>query len=196
MTLSTSAPRMITKPAAAFAALFCLTAPAGAWEVVGSSLPTFAQDAPSGAGSLIRPWAATTGDPFAGAGVPAGYDFRLGKGLFVGVQNFSGAMPGLATGGGLAAGLGFSGSQVKLGFDTGSRLTPWLTAGFGEFRSSAFGGSAFTGGLSSGGPASPGNPFSAPASVTTLGAGFDYALTNNITLGVGVSTTQVRPTWP
>ena len=44
--------------------------------------------------------------------------------------------------------------------------------------------------------AAPGNPFSSSASVTKLGAGFDYALTNNITIGVGISATQVRPNWP
>ncbi len=193
--------RMTAKPFAALAALICLTAPARAWEIVGGSLPTFAQDAPSGAGSLIRPWASTTGDPFAGAPVPAGYDLRLGKGLFIGVQNWSGPMPGLASGA-PTGGLGFSGSQVKLGFDTGSRLTPYLTAGFGEARASMFGGSslfsgpALTGAVAPAGLAAPGNPFSSSASVTTLGAGFDYAITNNLTLGVGVSTTQVRPTWP
>ena len=66
----------------------------------------------------------------------------------------------------------------------------------GEFRSSFSDNSSLTGAGPAGLLAAPGNPFSSSASVTKLGAGFDYALTNNITIGVGISATQVRPNWP
>jgi opacity protein-like surface antigen len=175
---------MPTRPLLAVAALACLATPSRAWEVVGGSLPTFAQEATPGAASLIRPWSAMTGDPFRATALPAGYDISLGKGLLLGVRNWSDTTPFLFTSG--LSPMGFSGSQAKLGFDMGGGLTPYVSIATAGIRSPS------TGGYLS----APGNPFSSSASVTTLGAGFDYALTNNITIGFGVSATQVRPNWP
>ena len=188
---------MTFRPIFAFAALLSLTASASAWEVVGSSLPTFAQGDTSGS-SLVRPWSALTGDPFAGsAAIPSGYDFRVGKNLFVGVQQSSGLSAGSILGSGLSSGFAsggdFSSTQIKLGYDLG-RLTPYVTAGFGEARSSAFGPSSFAGAPALGGPLSTNaNPFAATSSVTKIGAGFDYALSDKVTIGVGVSAIQASP---
>ena len=185
---------MPTRPLLALIALASLTTPSRAWEVVGGSLPTFAQETTPGAASLIRPWSAMTGDPFRATTLPAGYDLSLGKGLMLGVRNWSDMTPGFSTTG--LAPMGFSGSQAKLGFDMGGGLTPYVSIGVGEFRSSFSDNSSLTGAGPAGLLAAPGNPFSSSASVTKLGAGFDYALTNNITIGVGISATQVRPNWP
>jgi opacity protein-like surface antigen len=178
----------------AVAALACLTSHARAWEVVGGSLPTFAQETTPASASLIRPWSAMTGDPFRATTPPAGYDLSLGKGLLLGVRNWSDTPPGLAAAG--LSRMGFSGNQAKLGFDLGGGLTPYVSVGLGEFRAPFASNSSLTGAGPAGLLAAPGNPFSSSASVTTLGAGFDYALTNNITIGFGVSATQVRPNWP
>ncbi len=175
---------------ALFPALACLSSTAWAWEVVGGSLPTFAQEGSAASASLIRPWSAMTGDPFRATALPAGYDVSLGKGLFLGVRNLSDTAPGFSMG--ALAPMGFSGSQVKLGFNMGGALTPYVSVAQGMARSPFSGMSSLTGGYM----AAPGNPFTTTATTTTVGAGFDYALTNNITLGVGVSATQIRSNWP
>jgi opacity protein-like surface antigen len=181
---------MILKRFAAFAvaSLSCLTAPARAWEVVGGNLPTFAQSsstAASAASPWASPWASFTASPISGPNV-GGYSYRMGKNLLVGIDTRSGFASGSPFGG-FGAGLDYSSTNVKVGYDMGA-LRPYVTAGFGEMRSSTFGGSTFT-------PASntfqsPSNPFATTTNVTTVGAGFDYAITNNLTLGLGISATQ------
>ncbi len=180
---------MNARPVASLALLMGLCAPAGAWEVVGSSLPTFAQ-APVGSSSLARPWSSLTGDPFAASAPPSGYDFRIGKNLLLGVDSSSGLSPGFAMGG-ISSAFDMSSTRVKLGYDLG-RLTPYVSAGFGEVRPLGIGGSAFSA-ASNPFPAAA-NPFSAPTT-TSVGAGFDYALTDKVTIGVGVSAIQTNTGW-
>ena len=133
-------------------ALACLSSTAWAWEVVGGSLPTFAQEGSAASASLIRPWSAMTGDPFRATALPAGYDVSLGKGLLLGVRNWSDTAPGFSMG--ALAPMGFSGSQVKLGFNMGGALTPYVSVAQGMARSPFSGMSSLTGGYM----AAPGNP--------------------------------------
>lgn len=183
---SRSGPWVRCAVAALTVAGFC--ASAQAWEVVNSGLPSFAVAAPLGPSSGVPAL-----DPVAGlrfekvAGVNPGYDYRIGGKYLFGFEQ----QAGLAAGGsllGLANGFDYSRSTMKFGYDLGA-FKPFVSASFAQTTAPAFGANLFAG------PPGAANPFAPAATATTVGAGFDYAITDKLSLGVSVSATQTSG-WP
>jgi outer membrane immunogenic protein len=114
-----------------------------------------------------------------GGDVFAGYDHHFDDGLILGVQFETGYDPWLIPNGRFK-GFDFAESSVKLGYEMG-RLTPFVSAGVALAKAANFGG----------GPpdanASISGLFQGPGgyqAVGVMGAGVDYALTNNLHVGV------------
>jgi outer membrane immunogenic protein len=115
-----------------------------------------------------------------GGAVFAGYDKTFDNHLVLGVKFDTGYAP-LLTSSGRFRGFDFAMTEVKLGYDFG-RVTPYIYAGGGFARATAF---------NSGLPDADNSInglFYGPGptrTVTSLGAGVDYHVTNNVTLSVG-----------
>ncbi|MDE2363267.1 MAG: hypothetical protein KGM42_11365 [Hyphomicrobiales bacterium] len=184
----------ICAAAAACALLAAPAAPAFAWEVIGGdSLPTFAQGlVPGGPASapLAAPGASGLSAPLSASGFNPGYDYRIGQKYLVGVQTTTGfaATSGLL---GLAPGFDASRTSMKFGYDMG-RFKPFVMSSFTNV-GPTFGMNSFAAGFSGAAPTA-GAPFA--ARVSTVGAGFDYAVTNNLSFGVSVSASQTTYGWP
>ena len=172
---------------AAGAALFAgLPAPAGAWEVVSNGLPTFAAAESFRAGSGGALDQASPLKFEAIKGWNPGYDLRMGKYLFGMDQK-----TGFAAGGdmlGLASGVSFSRTNMKFGDDRGA-FRPSVSAAFAEAKAPAFGANIFAA------PPGAATPFAFTSQATTVGAGFDYSITENLSFGMSVNATQVSA-WP
>lgn len=170
-------------PATLSAALLLnLPAPAGAWEIINNGLPTFA------AAESFKPASGSPLDPSsplkfeAVKGLGAGYDYRVGEYLF-GMEQKT----GFAAGGdlfGLASGVDFSRTNMKFGYDMGA-FKPYVSASFAQTRGPAFGANVFAA------PPDAATPFAFQSSATSVGAGFDYAITDKLSFGVSVSATQI-----
>lgn len=182
--------------AALCAALTLSTLPAFAWEVVGGSgLPTFAAGfGPSGStpASSPGPTAAVPALGVTPAGVGGfnpGYDFRIGQKYLLGVETKTGIE---ATGGllGFASGFDASRTTMKFGYDMGS-FKPFVMSSFTEVRP-AFGMNAFS---TTAAVPSGGSPFAPSTRTSTVGAGFDYAVTDKLSFGVTVSASQATTGW-
>ena len=111
-----------------------------------------------------------------GGDVFAGYDKRFDNNLVLGVKVDTGFAPFAF---GRYRGFDYATASVKLGYDFG-RMTPYVYAGGGLARATAFSSelpnaSATLNGLFGQGPA---------RGVSTFGAGVDYHVTNNVTIGV------------
>ena len=171
-------------PAAALAALLSnLPAPASAWEVINNGLPTFA------AAESFRPSSGSSLDPAsplkfeAVKGLGFGYDHRIGGKYLFGMEQKT----GFEAGGdllGIASGFNFSRTNMKFGYDMGS-FKPYVSASFADTRGPAFGVNVFAA------PPDAATPFAFTSSATTVGAGFDYAITDKLSFGMSVSATQV-----
>ena len=115
-----------------------------------------------------------------GGGLNVSYLKPLENNFVLGVSGGMGHVPG-SWGGNLAKGFDYAKANVKLGYDMG-RVMPYVTAG-GMIAKPNFN----MNGLS---PNDPVNSlFSGSGSVrglATVGAGVDYAITNNLTVGVSV----------
>lgn len=181
-------------------ALLCLAAPAQAFTESGSSLPMLAlAPAVSGAPGPIGQSATRFGFysgidkfGFSGSGMPgsgfggtsafAGYNQRLTEKFFVDFRTSSGFAPGIFQRGQIN-GYDLSGASVKFGYDMG-RFTPFVAASF-TAASPIVAGNPF------GGPVLPYNNLfnTAPTARTAarIGAGFDFAVTDNLKFGFGVS---------
>lgn len=159
-----------------------LPAPAGAWEVVSNGLPTFAltESFKPGSGDTLGQNSPLKFE--AVKGWNPGYDIRMGKYLF-GMEQKSGFAAG-ADIAALASGLSLSRTSMKFGYDMGA-FKPYMSASFAESRAPAFGANIFA--------APPGavTPFAFSSSATSVGAGFDYSITENLSFGVSVNATQV-----
>ncbi|HMN72062.1 MAG TPA: hypothetical protein PKA55_09375 [Rhodoblastus sp.] len=169
-------------PVAVVALLSDLTAPARAWEVVSNGLPTFAaaESFKAGSGGALDQSAPLKFESVKGWN--PGYDVRMGKYLF-GMEQKT----GFAAGGdmlGLASGFSFSGANMKFGYDMGA-FKPYMSAAFAETRGPAFGANVFAA------PPDAAMPFAFSAQATSVGAGFDYAITENLSFGMAVNATQV-----
>ena len=160
-----------------------LPAPAGAWEVINNGLPTFA------AAESFRPASGNALDASAPLKFEAvkgwnpGYDYRIGGKYLFGMEQKT----GFAAGGdllGLASGFSFSRTNMKFGYDMGA-FRPYVSASFSEARGPAFGANVFAA------PPDAATPFAFTSSATTVGAGFDYAITDKLSFGMSVSATQV-----
>ncbi|MFT4095867.1 MAG: hypothetical protein QM651_02005 [Rhodoblastus sp.] len=159
-----------------------LPAPAGAWEVVSNGLPTFAaaESFRAGSGSALDQAAPLKFE--AVKGWNPGYDLRMGKYLF-GVEQKT----GFAAGGdmlGLASGFAFSRTNMKFGYDMGA-FRPYMSAAFAEAKAPAFGANIFAA------PPGAATPFAFSSQATTIGAGFDYSITESLSFGMSVNATQV-----
>jgi opacity protein-like surface antigen len=114
-----------------------------------------------------------------GGDVFVGYDKTFENHLVLGVNFDTGYAP-FQTPSGRFHGFDYAMTNVKLGYDFG-RVTPYIYAGGGLAHATAF---------NSGLPnadATINGLFSGPGgarAVTTLGAGVDYHVTNNVTVGV------------
>ena len=153
-----------------------------AWEVVSNGLPTFAaaESFRAGAGE-----ASNQGSPLkfeAVKGLGQGYDVRMGKYLF-GMEQKSGFAAGADTFA-LASGLSLSRTSMKFGYDLGA-FKPYMSASFAEARGPAFGANVFAA------PPDAATPFAFTSQATTVGAGFDYAITDKLSFGMSVNATQV-----
>jgi opacity protein-like surface antigen len=114
-----------------------------------------------------------------GGDVFAGYDHRFENGLVLGVQFDTGYNPWVVPNS-RARCFDFAESSIKVGYEMG-RLTPFVSAGVALAK-----GAPFTGGLPDAN-ASINGLFSGPGgyqAVGVMGAGVDYALTNNLHVGV------------
>lgn len=173
---------------AACAALVFCAAPAGAWEVVGgdTGLPTFALADPlpaAGSPSGQMDKSARDGLGFeAIQGWAPGYSYRIGKKYLFGFDSQTGLAAGAGIGA-LAAGFDVSRSSMKFGYDMGA-FKPFVSASFANATAPAFGANLFAG------PPGVANPFAPSATVSTVGAGFDYAITDNLHFGMSVSAAQ------
>lgn len=178
--------------AAACVSLASMILPARAWEVVGGgSLPVFAAGVAPGASAPLPGAAAGPLGvaPAQFAGVNPDYDFRIGKNLLVGVDTKTGfaATDGLF---GFAPGFDAARTSMKFGYDMG-RFKPFVMSSFAEFRPT-IGAMSFAG---AGGPPGIATPFAPSAKVSTVGAGFDYAITDKLSFGMSVSASQATTGW-
>ena len=113
-----------------------------------------------------------------GGDVFAGYDKTFDNHFVIGVKFDTGYSPFLAPLGRFR-GVDFAMGEVKVGYDFG-RVTPYVFAGGGVARATNFASSFPDAVTSLNGAFGSGPGFG----VTTFGAGVDYRLTPNITLGV------------
>ncbi len=113
-----------------------------------------------------------------GGDVYAGYDRHFDNNVVLGVRLDTGYSP-WAFPGGPYRGMSFGEADVKLGYEMG-RLTPYVIAGVGLARPN-YGVDAGNWGETVNGLFSGPGPVQA---VGSAGVGFDYALTNNVTVGV------------
>jgi opacity protein-like surface antigen len=126
----------------------------------------------------------------AGGDVYGGYDHRFNNNVILGVRFATGYSPWVFPGGPYR-GFSFGETDVKLGYAMG-RLTPYVIAGAALARPSY--GDDF-GDLSQ----SVNGLFSGPGAVQavgTAGVGFDYALTNNVTVGLEARVSNGGPISP
>ncbi len=113
-----------------------------------------------------------------GGDVFAGYDKRFDNNLVLGVKFDTGYAPFL-TSHGRFQGFDFAMSEVKLGYDFG-RVTPYIYAGGGLARATSFASGFPDAATTMNGVFGTGPGFG----VATFGAGVDYHVTNNVTIGV------------
>jgi len=114
-----------------------------------------------------------------GGDVFAGYDHVFQNNLVLGVQFDTGYAPFMTSNGRLK-GFDFAETSVKLGYEMG-RLTPFVSVGVGGAKATSFGSGLPDANNSINGLFyGPG----AVQAVGSVGAGFDYAVTNNVHVGV------------
>ena len=113
-----------------------------------------------------------------GGDVFAGYDRKFDNNLVLGVKVDTGFAPFLA-GAGRFRGFDYALSSVKVGYDFG-RVTPYVYAGGGLARATAFPSELPDAGGTLNGVFGQGPGWG----VATFGAGVDYHINNNVTVGV------------
>lgn len=114
-----------------------------------------------------------------GGDVFAGYDHRFDNNLVLGVRFSTGFSPWIYPGG-ATRGFDFAETSVKVGYEMGA-LTPYVVTGVALARPTNYG-SGFPDATDS-----INGLFSGPGAlqaVGTAGVGFDYAVTNNLHVGV------------
>lgn len=121
-----------------------------------------------------------------GGGVTAGYNTSLPNNFILGISTSAGYAPAFYPGS-RVRGFDYARANLKLGYDMG-RLMPYVTTGvvlakpnFGNGYMSA--------------TDSTNNLFNGTSNLrssASVGAGFDYAITKNLTVGVGVSVGNSR----
>jgi opacity protein-like surface antigen len=114
----------------------------------------------------------------AGGDVFAGYEKHFDNRFVLGARFDTGFAPVLG-GRGKFAGYDFALASVKLGYAFG-RATPYLYAGAGLARATAFAAELPDAAATMNGAFGSGRP----SAVTTFGGGVDYRITNNVSIGV------------
>ncbi|MGD1036066.1 MAG: hypothetical protein ABR878_02510 [Roseiarcus sp.] len=185
----------MTLPRLLLAAVFAAaTAPAMAADL--PALPSLAADpetqAPNWKGFYVGTELAVASFKGAkgavGGDVFAGYDRRFDNNVVLGVRFSTGYSPWMFPGGAIR-GFDFAETSVKLGYEMG-RLTPYVVTGAVLARPTNFGG----------GPAGANDSlngvFGGPGAlqaVGTAGVGFDYAVTNNVHVGLEATVNNGGP---
>ncbi len=121
-----------------------------------------------------------------------GYNREFSNNLILGLQANAGFAPS-AFARGAFRGYDFAGVSVKVGYDMG-RFTPFVTGDLALAKPNALGG----GGFSTAGE-SINDLFGSPGDAKTfasVGVGFDYAVTNHLSVGVSVSGGNGLATFP
>jgi len=180
---------MIFKSFIALAVLGAFCASARADDASAPALPSLALNPQASSpwtgfyvGSEVMAAFAKGSKPGFGGAAFAGYNHEFSNNLVLGVQGAAGYAPFLF-GHGPYRGFNFAETSVKAGYDMG-RFMPYVTAGVGFAKADAFGPPAYTGAANSMNALfSSGGDLSA---VGMVGAGFDYAVTNNLTVGMEV----------
>ena len=196
--------KTLTATIVSFAATLGLAVSAQAQEIrpaMGAQLPLLAQS-PQTTSNTVSPWKGLYfgSEVFAvsrkggrggiGGSGYIGYQRQFENNVFLAVQGNAGYMPSLfkrrlVNG---PRGYDFASVSLKAGYDFG-RIRPYVTAGFGVAAPTMFGGNSFA-------PVSNSlnSVFNAPGrtTFTTVGAGVDYKVTENITLGVSVAVQNVQ----
>jgi opacity protein-like surface antigen len=129
-----------------------------------------------------------------GGSALAGYNHEFGNRMVLGIETSVGFAPNIFTRG-AASGYDFAATKFKLGYDMG-RLMPFVTGSVVLAKPTIDTGIGFVGVSDT-----VNNLFNDSSHVKTfgsIGAGFDYALTNNLSLGITVSANKGAgfPTWP
>lgn len=186
------------------AMLICATTSAQSQTLSTASLPSFASSPDAFALAPSPGWngfPATTGffafsksnDMFGGTAAYSGYTHKFSNDVYLSVRGGSGYSPfgGLgsnfaASGNGLS-GFEFATTQFRLGYDMG-RLKPYVTGSF-AVATPVYGNALAPPGTSLNTML---NPPGNTRSVTSLGAGFDFAVTNRLSFGVGVAVHNVN----
>jgi outer membrane immunogenic protein len=197
---------MLARPVLAFAALCGLAAAAQADDLPAPTLPMLALDPPQlnapGTAPQPSPWSGLTvgSDIFAvsGKGIKGGfggdgffgYNHEFANNVIVGIEASAGYAPGFFKQSPVA-GYNFASTDVKVGYDMG-RFMPYLTAGVTLAKPDILGHNGFTTTSDSVNDLFAG---SNPKAFTTVGAGFDYAITNNVSMGVHVSVSSGNGLW-
>ncbi len=179
---------------AALAGAALATVPAGAQTLPALTLPTLALE-PAPTPSIWHGLSVGTevvaavghGGGGVGGDVFASYDRAFANNLVLGIRGSTGYEPGFGNRT-FFKGFDFAAADVRLGYDMG-RVMPYVTAGVALAR--PHGGA---------GLAAPGsesldlvlNGAGETRALTRVGAGVDYAVTNNLTVGVAVNAVQAR----
>lgn len=124
-----------------------------------------------------------------GGAAYVGYGKELDNHIVISAQGSAGYLPGLSQYG--PRGYDFGMAEVKVGYDMG-RLMPYVTLGAGIARPT----STLNGGPKGFDAINDMFVGSQPATtITTVGAGVDYAITDRLTVGVQVNAVQQRGGW-
>ncbi len=159
----------------ALAGALSFAAPASAFEWSSVAMPE----------SVAPPAAALTAPQWSGAGAGFGdYRMGVGRGLSLSVSNAPNFGFSQWVGASRLSSFGLTGSSAKLGYDMGGGVTPWVGVS-----QSTFGLSRGFSGVDRTIDPLGASPF---AQSTSVAAGVDIAITNNISLGFSVSTSTVN----
>jgi opacity protein-like surface antigen len=118
--------------------------------------------------------------PFVGGEGYAGYNTRFDNNLVLGIQASTGFAPYLSQRN-VFKGYDYAELSAKVGYEMG-RLTPYVTTGIALARPNGFPGAGYASPTDSLNNVFNGSTNLAASGV--FGAGFDYALTNNTTIGL------------
>jgi outer membrane immunogenic protein len=169
------------------AGLAALCASAKADEASAPTLPSLALNPEASSpwtglyvGSEVTATFAKGSKPGFGGAAYAGYNHEFSNNLVLGVQGATGYAPSLF---GHGRGFDFAETSVKAGYDMG-RFMPYVTASVVLAKPNTFGVPAYTGAADS-----MNSLFSSGGDLRafgTVGAGFDYAINNNLSVGMEV----------
>jgi outer membrane immunogenic protein len=181
------------RPVVLLAALLALGSPAQAADLpaVATTLPSLALDpqAPPPSiwkglyvGTDIFVAGAKGSKPFVGGGAYAGYDRHFDNNLVLGVEASIGYAPYRFLNGPFK-GYDYAEVNAKIGYEMG-RLTPYLTTGVALAKPNSAPGGYFSAADSAN------NIFNGSSNLSAsgvVGAGFDYALTHDVTVGLAAT---------